>query len=181
MNTRLLADLFSLDLRTPENENGSYDAATLYTHLLNVRTYGFNNNDPAVALNRRKVAREGAESLTESTIKVVKGSPKSIVDAPKGIMSKVTGAVTKTVTGIASHIPVVGGLFNKGGKATQASTGSLRWYGQNVVREIIAAGKSPEEAAEICWLSAVAGVGAPIGVVCTPSPLPLICMQQKVN
>jgi len=165
LNVRLLADLFSLDLKTDENEKGSYDAATLYTHLLNVRTYGFNNNDPAIALNRRKVAREGAESLTETTLNLVKGSPKSIVDAPKGIISKATGAVTGAITSVASHIPIVGGFFKHGGKKSHASTGSLRWYGQNVVREIIAAGKSPEEAAEISWLSAVAGVGAPVGLV----------------
>lgn len=165
MNTRLLADLFSLDLKTDENEKGSYDTATLYTHLLSVRTFGFNNSDPAIALNRRKEAREGAESLTETTLNVVNGSPKSIVDAPKGIISKATGAVTGAVTGVASHIPIVGGLFKHKGKTANTSTGSLRWYGQNVVREIIAAGSSPEETAEICWLSAVAGVGAPIGLV----------------
>lgn len=157
--------MFSLDLKTPENQNGSLNAATLYEHLLNVRTFGFNNNDPALALQRRKTAREGAEVLTETTRKVVSSSPKSLTGGHKGIISKVTGTVTGAVTGVASHIPLVGGFFKKPAKGGQATTGSLRWYGQNVVRELIANGKSPEEAAEISWLSAVAGVGAPVGVV----------------
>ena len=165
MNTRILADLFSLDLHTSENEGGSLNTAHLYKYLLDVRTYGFNNNDPALALQRRKVAREGAEILTETTLNVVRGG-----SVPgKGLISKAAGAVEGAVTGVASHIPVVGGLFG-GKKGGKTETGSLRWYGQNVVREIIAAGKTPEEAAEISWLTAVAGVGAPVGVVSNPNP-----------
>lgn len=159
MNTRLLADLFSLDLKTRENKGGSLSAATLYKHLLDVRTFTFNNNDPALALQRRKAAREGAEALTETTLKVISSGK----EAPKCILSK---------------IPVIGRLFgSKDDERSQPSIGSLRWYGQNVVREIIAAGKSPEEAAEISWLNAVGGVGAPIGVV----GLPVMLAQEDVS
>lgn len=162
-----MADLFCLDLKTDDNEGGSLSTADLYKHLIDVRIFGFNNNDTALALQRRKDAREGAEILTETTRKVVAGNSNPI-SADHGILSKATGAVTGVVTGITSKIPVVGGLVNKVSHKVHANTGSLRWYGQNAVKELIAAGTSPDEAADICWLTAVGGVGAPIGVVRIP-------------
>ncbi|KAL2006622.1 hypothetical protein VTN00DRAFT_9290 [Thermoascus crustaceus] len=152
LNTRLLADLFSMDLKTPENPNGSLNTATLYKYLMDVRVWGFSNNDPALAWKRRMAAREGAEALTETTLKLIKATPRET--AAKGI--------TSGIKGLASKVPVVGGLF-KGG-SNSSTTGSLRWYGYNVVRELIAAGKSPEETAEICWATALGGVGASISV-----------------
>ena len=122
------------------------NTATLYKHLLDVRTFVFNNNDPALALQRRNVARQGLEALTESTLKVLSSSTNS-----KCFLSK---------------LPLVGWLFRpKETERSEPSVGSLRWYGQHARRELIAAGKSPEEAADIGWLTAVGGVGAPIGVV----------------
>lgn len=159
-----MADLFCLDLKTDENNGGSLNTAELYKHLIDVRIFGFNNNDPALALQRRKEAREGTEVLTETTFKVVSGASNPI-SGGHGILSKATGAITGAATSITSKIPIVGGIVKKISKKAQTDTGSLRWYGQNVVKEIIAAGKSPEEAADICWLTAVGGVGAPIGVV----------------
>ena len=146
MNTRLLADLFALDLKTRENKGGSLSGATLYKHLLDVRTFVFNNNDPALALQRRDAAREGVEALTETGLKVISdGGSRSLL----------------------SRIPLIGWLFGpKKAQRSKPTVGSLRWYGQNVMREIIAAGKSPEETVDISWLTAVGGVGAPIGVVC---------------
>lgn len=160
-----MADLFCLDLKTDENKGGSLNSTELYTHLMSVRTFGFNNFDPALALRRRKEAHEGAKVLTETTLNVISGGSNPVSDA-QGIVSKATGAITGAVTSITSKIPFVGGLFGKASKKAEAKTGSLRWYGQNVVKELISAGKSPEEAADICWLTAVAGVGAPIGMVC---------------
>ena len=176
-----MADLFCLDLNTDENDGGSLSTAELYKHIIDVRIFGFNNNDPALALQRRKEAREGAEILTETTLKAVSGGFNPI-GSGHGILSKATGAVTGVATGITSKIPVVGGLVKNVGKKVQANTGSLRWYGQNVAKEIMASGKTPEEAAEICWLTAVGGVGAPIGVVSVPltHPCSYCCIKHCV-
>lgn len=120
---------------------------------MDVRVWGFSNNDPALAWKRRMAAREGAEALTETTVKLIKATPREA--GVKG--------VTSGIKGIASKVPIVGGLFKHG--SNSSTTGSLRWYGYNVVRELIAAGKSPEETAEICWATALGGVGASISVV----------------
>jgi hypothetical protein len=144
LNTRLLADLFALDLKTRENKGGSLSSSMLYKHLVDVRTFVFNNNDPALALQRRDAAREGIEALTETGLKAISGNSRSLL----------------------SRIPLSGWLFgSKQIPRSKPTVGSLRWYGQNVMREIIAAGKTPEEAVDIGWLTAVGGVGAPIGVV----------------
>lgn len=156
-----------MDLKTDDNDGGSLNTAELYKHLIDVRIFGFNNNDPALALQRRNEARKSAEILTDTTLKVVSSSSNPISGGP-GILSKATGAITGAATGIASKIPIIGGIVKKVGNKAQADTGSLRWYGQNVAKEIIATGKSPEETADICWLTAVGGVGAPIGVVRVP-------------
>ncbi|KAJ6007231.1 hypothetical protein N7522_005582 [Penicillium canescens] len=163
LNTRIMADLFCLDLKTDENKEGSLNTSELYKHLMSVRTFGFNNFDPALALRRRNEAREGSKVLTETTLKVISHGSGQI-GGDHEIIPKVTGAIRGAATRITSKIPIIGGLVSNLGKKTQADTGSLRWYGQNVVKELIAAGKSPEEATDICWLTAVAGVGAPIGM-----------------
>lgn len=164
MVTRILADLFCLDLKTPENPNGTYNVAELYKYIIDVRIFGFNNDDPGLALQRRKWAREGAESLTKTTLKVVSNLPAS-EKSGKGI---VKGAVS-TAKSIASKIPLVGKLVGDGkGVEGQSTSGSLRWYGYNVAKELIASGKTPAEVADISWMNAVGGVGATIGVVRTP-------------
>ncbi|KAF7590130.1 hypothetical protein BBP40_003243 [Aspergillus hancockii] len=160
MLTRILADLFCLDLKTPENPNGTYNIAELYKYIVDVRVFGFNNDDPGLALQRRKWAREGAESLTKTTLKVVSNLPAS-EKSRKGIIN---GAVS-TVKGIVSKIPIVGKLFGDGkGVEGQSTSGSLRWYGYNVAKELIASGMSPAQVADISWMNAVGGVGATIGV-----------------
>lgn len=166
-----MADLFCLDLKTDENSGGTLNTAQLYKHLIDVRIFGFNNNDPALALQRRNEARESAEILTDTTRKAISGGS-GLLGGGHGILSKATGAITGAASSIMSKIPIIGGIVKKVGKKTQAETGSLRWYGQNVVKEIIAAGKSTEEAADICWLTAVGGVGVPIGVVRIPFTAP---------
>ena len=104
-------------------------------------------------------AQDGATALTASTVKAITTSP----TIAAGIKPTSTG-----IKGVLSKVPVIGGfLGGKTGSAKdQTSSGSLRWYGTNVVKEMVASGKTVEEAADICWLTSVAGVGAPIGVVC---------------
>ncbi|KAI5926181.1 heme peroxidase [Camillea tinctor] len=141
VNTIIQSDLFSLDLRGPENPSGTLSIPEMYKHLVNVRTWGFNNNDTAMAFRRRLWAQEGAKVLTETTT-----------------------AVVSNIAGVAN------GLANKLGKLLKRSPGacikegSLRWYGQNVVKELLAHGKTVEETADIMWLTALAGIGVPVGL-----------------
>ena len=104
-------------------------------------------------------AGQGAEALSASTLKAISSH------TVPGKETKL-GSITNFITDTISKVPVIGRMA--GGTLSQKksiSAGSLRWYGKNVVKELIVSGKSPEEASEICWLSAVAGVSAPVGVV----------------
>ncbi|KAF1969427.1 prostaglandin G/H synthase 2/cyclooxygenase 2, pgh2/cox2 [Bimuria novae-zelandiae CBS 107.79] len=139
VNTKVLADLFALDLERDDNPYGSMNTPTLYQHLLNVRVWGFNNNDPGMAWRRRAWAQEGAAVLSKTT--------KEVVD----------GIHLETKTGLTW-------LFSRGpARPNKAKAGSLASYGREFVKELLAAGKTTGEAAEICWLTALAGVGVPVG------------------
>ncbi|GME60286.1 putative prostaglandin g h synthase 2 cyclooxygenase pgh2 cox2 [Neofusicoccum parvum] len=151
LNTRLIADLWCQDLLTDENPKGTLTTPALYKYLMDVRTFGFNNHDPALAWRRRLWARQAAEAIIPSAIKAVKegtASPHLLGRLGSGIKS-----------GFAK-LPLVGRLV----KPAHKEAGSLRWYGNGVAKELMAAGKTVEETADICWLSAVAGVGAPISL-----------------
>lgn len=150
LNARILADIFLLDLQTKENPDGSLNTSTLYKHLVNVRIWGFNNNDVGLAWRRRMWAREGALALTQSTMTTVEGITRD--------------AYSSTLLG-----------FFFGRRSTRpswAQAGSLRHYGAQVVRKLLEAGKTPAQVADICWLTALAGVGVPVGVVSTALILP---------
>lgn len=151
VNTKIIADLWCQDLKTDENPDGTLTVPQLYKYLMDVRTFGFNNNDPAMTWRRRLWAREAAEILIPTTLKAVKAGT-----AAKGLVSGLVGGVRKGL----GKLPLIGRLVpqSKGPAAT------LRWYGQNVAKEMMAAGKTLEEAADICWLTALAGVGAPISL-----------------
>ncbi|KAG2416425.1 hypothetical protein HFD88_007640 [Aspergillus terreus] len=136
LNARIMADLFCLDMKTPENPTGSMNAATVYRHLMNVRIWGFNNNDPALMLQRRKWAIESAEALIETTRKLVNEQAQP---AQSGVLKNLM--------------------------TRRQATGTLRWYGNNVAKEMMEMGMSAEEVADICWLTAIGGVGTPSGVV----------------
>lgn len=142
VNTIIQADLFSLDLRGPENPNGSLSIPELYKYLVDVRTWGFNNSDPAMAFRRRLWAQQGAKVLTETTISAVS----HLAGGAKGISSRLMNLVKKSPT-------------------AHAREGSLRWYGQHVAKELLNNGKTVEEAADIMWLTALAGVSVPVGLV----------------
>jgi hypothetical protein len=134
-----LGDLFYLDLKGPQNPKGSLTVKELYKHLLNVRVWGFNNNDPGLAFLRRVWAQEGAIILTDSTKSTVRGV------LPDGFCM----CVKRLCGQQKNHIKL----------------GSLRWYGQHIVRQLFANGHSVKEAADIMWLTALAGVGVPVGLV----------------
>lgn len=158
LNTRVIADLWCQDLHTDENPGGTLTTVQLYKHLMDVRTFGFNNNDPAMTWRRREWAREGAEVLIPTTMKSIK----------EGTASLAPGLLKKAGTGIQKglgKIPLLGKLVPK----PEEKAGSLRWYGNNVAKELLAAGKTLEETADICWLTALAGVGAPVSMVCCAS------------
>ncbi|QSS58355.1 hypothetical protein I7I51_07779 [Histoplasma capsulatum] len=55
--TRFMGDLFQFDLKTEENTSGTYDIDSLYGDLLNIRIWGFGNDDPAQSWNRRRDAQ----------------------------------------------------------------------------------------------------------------------------
>ncbi|KAF2150654.1 heme peroxidase [Myriangium duriaei CBS 260.36] len=141
VNTHMLASLFNLDLKSNDNPLGTLSIAELYKHLLNVRIWGFNNNDPGMAWRRRAWATEGAVVLTKTT--------KEVIDA---------------IGNNGNRWGLFGWLLGWKTRAHQAKEGSLGWYGRQIAKELMAAGKSPSETADIMWLTALAGVGVPVGV-----------------
>ena len=145
MNARVLGDIFSLDLNGQENPKGVHNEADLYRYLLDIRVWGFVNNDPALAWNRRRWASEAATILSESTQKVV--SRVRAERLPRGIFDK-----------LQSILPWQG----DGPKTKQ---GSLRWYGSYMVSELLAAGKTVKEVSDILWLTAVGGVAVVVSLV----------------
>ncbi len=145
VNARVLADIFSLDLNGEENPKGVHNEAEIYRYLLDIRVWGFVNNDPALAWNRRRWATEAATILSESTQKVV--SRIQAERLPKGIFDK-----------LQSILP----WQNDGAKTKQ---GSMRWYGSYVVSEFLSAGKSVKDVSDILWLTAVGGVGVVVSLV----------------
>ncbi|KAF2177884.1 prostaglandin G/H synthase 2/cyclooxygenase 2, pgh2/cox2 [Zopfia rhizophila CBS 207.26] len=142
VNTRMIADIFSLDLKTAENPDGSLSISQLYKALVDVRTWGFNNNDPAMAWNRRRWAQDSATLLSNSTDVVVNNISKD--GRARRPLQSLTGSAQ--------------------GRRNMTNERSLRWYGRHIVSKLLAAGKSPQEISEICWLTAVAGVGVVVGV-----------------
>ncbi|GLA37646.1 hypothetical protein AnigIFM63309_004597 [Aspergillus niger] len=137
LNARIMADLFCLDMKSPENESGSMNAATVYKHLMNVRTWGFNNTDPGLMLQRRKWASESAEALVKTTLKVVNEQAQP---QKTHLLGKLTGY-------------------------QQSEVSTLRWYGNNVAKQMMEMDMTAAETAEVCWLTAVGGVGAPVGLI----------------
>ncbi|KKY15413.1 putative prostaglandin g h synthase 2 cyclooxygenase pgh2 cox2 [Diplodia seriata] len=155
LNTKLIADLWCQDLQTDENPTGTLSTPQLYKYLMDVRTFGFNNNDPAMTWRRRLWAREAAEVLIPSTIKAIKEGTASLA-SPGGLLKRAGAGVAKGL----GKVPLLGKLVPQ----AKEEGGSLRWYGHNVAREIMAAGRTLEETADICWLTALAGVGAPVSM-----------------
>lgn len=65
--TRVLSDLFCLDLRTADHPKGSLNIAEMYRYMMDVRIWGFSDLDVAMSWKRRMWAEEAAAVLTKST------------------------------------------------------------------------------------------------------------------
>ncbi|KAG9253116.1 linoleate diol synthase, partial [Emericellopsis atlantica] len=140
LNARLLADLFYLDMRSDENPTGSLSSTELYRHLINLRIWCINNDDPAQAWNRRRRAQEGAKVMTKSTRQLV-----DEVVLNRGYGFGITNAL--------SHVASRRAYLKKG---------SLRSCGYQLAEQLLAQGSSSERATDELYLSAFAGVGVPV-------------------
>ncbi|TDZ65292.1 Psi-producing oxygenase A [Colletotrichum trifolii] len=140
LNAQLLADLFYFDLRTDENPGGTLGAAELYRHLLNIRVWGVNNNDPAQAWNRRRRAQE--------SVRVVAASTRKLVD--EVALGRGLGfGIASTISGVAS-------------RKAHLRKGSLRSCGYRLVEELLAQGNSADKVTDNMWLTAFGGIGVPV-------------------
>ncbi|KKZ59000.1 hypothetical protein EMCG_00865 [[Emmonsia] crescens] len=138
--TRFVGDLFQFDLKTEENTSGTYDIDSLYGDLLNIRIWGFGNDDPGLSWNRRRDAQLSTRRLLAST----EGYIKKVTSSTR--IRNIVGAVTN---GLASH----------------GSKTSLRSFGRDCIIELLANGKSVEEIADIMIFTALGGIGAAISTV----------------
>ncbi|ROT36144.1 heme peroxidase [Sodiomyces alkalinus F11] len=140
LNAQLLADMFYFDLRTDENPDGTLSHAELYRHLLNIRVWGANNNDPGQAFNRRRRAQEGADVIISSTRKLV-----DEVSRSRGLGFGVASALSSVFT-----------------RKAYLQKNSLRSCGLKLVEELLAQGYSAEKIVDTMWLTAFGGVGVPV-------------------
>ncbi|KAI1462181.1 heme peroxidase [Annulohypoxylon moriforme] len=141
LNTQLLADLFYFDLRTDENPNGTLGVAELYGQLLDIRTWGVNNTDPAQSWNRRRRAQEGAKAVIDSTRKLVDEVAHSL-----------------GTLGFSLGSNIVSDLARK----HSLKKDSLRSCGYKLVQELLASGYSAEKVTDSMWLNAFGGIGVPV-------------------
>ncbi|KAK1593424.1 linoleate diol synthase [Colletotrichum navitas] len=140
LNAQLLADLFYFDMRTDENPNGTLSAADLYRHLLNIRVWGVNNNDPAQAWNRRRRATESVNAIIDST----------------------RGLVNEVVVGRGLGFGIASTISGVVGRKSNYKKDSLRSCGHKLVEELLAQGNSAEQVVDNMWLTAFGGIGAPV-------------------
>ena len=140
LNARLLSDLFYFDLKSEENPDGVLSATEFYTHLLNIRIWGVNNNDPAQAWNRRRRAQEGAQVITETTRKLV----------------------DEVVRGRGLGLGIASAISNTFSRKAYLKKGSLRSCGYQIIEELLAQGNSAERVTDNLWLTAFGGIGAPV-------------------
>ncbi|KHN98764.1 heme peroxidase [Metarhizium album ARSEF 1941] len=137
--TRVLADLFYLDLRSDENPNGTLGTAELYRHLVNVRVWA-DNSDSGEAWNRRRDAQESLKVIIESSRKLV----------------------DEVARGVGFGLGVVSALTSKFTRKAYVKDGSLRSCGLKLVEELLSQGNSAERVVDSLWLTAVGCVGHPV-------------------
>ncbi|KAH0432490.1 linoleate diol synthase [Colletotrichum camelliae] len=140
LNAQLLADLFYFDMRHTENPGGTLSATDLYRHLLNIRIWGVNNNDPGQAWNRRRRAAESVKVITDSTRKLV-----DEVSRGRGLNLGFISAINEVAS-----------------RKTHINKDSLRSCGYKLVEELLNQGGSPEKVTDNVWLTAFGGIGVPV-------------------
>ena len=148
LNARLLADLFYFDLRTDdENPKGSLSYADVYKHLLNIRVWGANNNDPGQAWNRRRWAQESA---------------KVIINTTKPLVQEVVSE--KNTSGLFAYLSSF--MSPSRSHSSKIKKGSLRSLGRKLVQGYIANGATVEQTIDNlwfwrCWNSCYHGMATP--------------------
>ena len=148
LNARLLADLFYFDLRTDdENPRGSLSYSDVYKHLLNIRVWGANNNDPAQAWNRRRWAQQSA---------------KIIIDTTRPLVQELVNE--KNTSGIFTYLSSI--VSPGGSHSSNIKEGSLRSLGRKLVQGYIANGVSVEQTIDNLWLNGFGAVGTLVTMVC---------------
>ena len=152
LNARLLADLFYFDLRTDdENPNGSLSYADVYKHLLNIRVWGANNNDPGQAWNRRRWAQQSAKTIIETTRPLIEEVANE--KNPGGLFTFLSSFVSST-------------------HSSKIKAGSLRSLGRKLVQGYLANGTSVEQTIDNLWLNGFGAVGTLVTMVRLPFVAP---------
>ncbi|KAI8623543.1 heme peroxidase [Xylariaceae sp. FL1651] len=140
LNARLLADMFYFDMKSDENPDGVLSAAEVYRHILNIRTWGVLNNDPAQAWTRRRRAQESCQIMIDTTRKLV----------------------DEVVRGRGLGLGVASALSERFSRKAYIRKDSLRLCGYKLIEELLAIGDSPERIVDNLWLTAFGGVGGPV-------------------
>ena len=141
-----------MDLHTAENPQGTLSHSDMYKCLLDIRVWGVNNNDPAMAWNRRRWAQKAAETISKTN--------KALVTAV---------AAEKKGRGLFEILASFVSPAYRVRKIT-LEKGSLRSAGHAIVEGLLAAGKTIEETADICWLTSFGGIGVPVTAVRIHAP-----------
>lgn len=149
-----MSDMWLLDLKTDEHPTGSLNAAELYRHLINARTWGFENFDSAISWQRRMWAQDAVKVLDATTKKNVSEAMGQVNRAPS--WNTFISTFLSKLSFSESAIPA---------PLEKRQTASLRWFGTKLVQEMAAAGKTVDEIVDINWPVAIGGVGVTVGVV----------------
>lgn len=140
LDARLAADLFYFDLRTEdENTRGTLSYTDVYKHLLNIRVWGANNNDPAQAWNRRRWAAQSAQVIIDTTTPLVK----EVADETAGGFFSLLSALVPPY----------------GYSDSRVKQGSLRSIGRKIVQGFLASGMPIERIVDNAWLNGFGAVG----------------------
>ena len=150
-----MSDLWFLDLKTEENPTGSLNTAEMYKHLINARTWGFENFDPVLAWQRRMWAQDAVTILDATTKKTVS----NLLNAGKN-----SSWLETLISTIKSKLFFLGSA--KPTATNKQQTASLRWFGARLVQEMAASGKTVDQIIDINWPVAIGGVGVTVGAVC---------------
>lgn len=137
--SKLLSDMFVMDLKTEENPNGSYDVQGLYADLMALNAWGLNDTDVALSWNRRRDAKEAMKRLVETIEPHVKR---------------------------ASGSGFIQNLF-KGTQGNDTDAKSLRALGEKSVAELLENGRPLDEVVDLMIYSAIGGVGSALTMVCS--------------